>query len=357
MFEDYNSNLKSVSNWDTALKEFLFWTTQNWAEGAALALSPAAANIVIKSPQSVVNNIRDEFYGYSIYRVDGQLLAPEFANTSRQSNIFTLTPKNTNHGIYGAIFYLVQKEHAIIIDNTTLFNDIIYDLEPGYRQERIKILGYISTAWDGSFDIPGFVFDQAQITNWSTWTDHNLGDIVKYKEFYYSAKAFIAGEEQFDSSNWTKLAEKPKAGLLPNWDYKAEQFTDFYDLDTDNFDAAQQRIAQHLIGYQNRQYLENIIKDDVSQYKFYQGMISDKGTQNVLSKLFDTLSADDQDSLTFNEEWAVRVGEYGAVDAFSEIEFKLDETQFKLNPQPIELVSNIDTTVVDFVYRQLPCVH
>ena len=354
VFEDYNSNLKSVSNWDTALKEFLFWTTQNWAEGAALALSPAAANIVIKSPQSVVNNIRDEFYGYSIYRVDGQLLAPEFANTSRQSNIFTLTPKNTNHGIYGAIFYLVQKEHAIIIDNTTLFNDIIYDLEPGYRQERIKILGYISTAWDGSFDIPGFVFDQALITNWSTWTDYNLGDIVKYKEFYYSAKAFIAGEEQFNSSNWTKLAEKPKAGLLPNWDYKAEQFTDFYDLDTDNFDAAQQRIAQHLIGYQNRQYLENIIKDDVSQYKFYQGMISDKGTQNVLSKLFDTLSADDQDSLTFNEEWAVRVGEYGAVDAFSEIEFKLDETQFKLNPQPIELVSNIDKTVVDFVYRQLP---
>jgi nucleoside-diphosphate-sugar epimerase len=57
------------------------------------------------------------------------------------------------------------------------------------------------------------------------------------------------------------------------------------------------------------------------------------------------------ESLTFNEEWAVRVGDYGATAAFDEIEFVLDESQFKINPQPVELVTSVDVSVNDFVYR------
>ncbi len=354
IFDSYNPTLKLVTNWNTSLKEFLFWTTQNWDVGAVLALSPAADQLVFRSENSVVNDILDPFYGYAIYRVDGQLLTPNFTNAVREGNDFSLNPTGTNHGIYGAVLYTIQKEHALILDNVTLFNDVIYDLEPGYRQERIKVLGYVSTNWNGSFNIPGFVFDQAKINEWELWTDYQLGDIVKYKEFYYAAKKFLPGTEKFNADDWAKLEEKPTSRMLPNLDYKAEQFTDFYDLDSDNFDAEQQRLAQHLIGYQNRQYLENIIKDDVSQYKFYQGMIIEKGTQNVLSKLFDVLSADDQESLSFNEEWALRVGEYGAVDAFEEIEFKLDEKLFKLTPQAIELTTDIDRETVDYVIRQTP---
>lgn len=354
VFDSYNSNLKAVTNWKTSVREFLFWTTQNWRVGSVLALSPAGQELIFTSNQEVVNDIKDPFYGYKIYRVDGQLLEPNFANVLRTGNDFNLSVKNTNHGIYGAVLYTVQKEHALVIDNNTLFNDVIYDLAPGYRQERIKVLGYISTNWNASFNIPGFIFDQANIKNWEIWTDYNLGDIVKYKEFFYSAKNFTVGKEFFDFNDWYRLEEKPESQLLPNWDYKSEQFTDFYDLDTDNFDSEQQRLAQHLIGYQKRQYLENIIKDDVSQYKFYQGMIVEKGTKNVFSKLFDTLSADDQDSLTLNEEWALRVGEYGAVSAFEEIEFKLDEKLWKLVPQVLELVPNKDTKIFDYVIRQEP---
>ena len=350
VFDQYNSQLKSVTNWETSINEFLFWTTSNWGDGSALSLSPAASKLVITSDKSVVDDIRNSFYGYKIFKVDGQLLEAENTSTFREGNQFTLVPENTPHGIYGGIFYLVQKEHVLLLDNTTLFNDVIYDQEPGYRQERVKVIGYVTTNWNGGFSIPGFIFDQAVIKDYEPWTDYNLGDIVKYKEYYYSAIKFIVGSESFVSSEWTLLREKPTPELLPNWDYRAEQFTDFYDLDTDNFDSEQQRLAQHLIGYQNRQYLENIIKDDVSQYKFYQGMIIEKGTQNVLNKLFDVLSADDQESLTFNEEWAVRVGEYGASNVFDEIEFKLDESSFKLNPQPIQLVNEFPITT-DLIYR------
>jgi len=353
-FEDFNNTQGVVYNWETTINEFLFWTTQNWKLGSIIALSPSAYSLSLALNLATVNDIKDLFYGYNLFREDGQKLEPEFTSIAREDSLFSVRSKNTNHGIYGATFYLIQKEHVVVIDNSTLFNDTIYDPETGYRQERIKIAGFITQNWNGGFDIPGFVFDAATVSQWSAWTDYALGDVVKHKEFYYSAKSFLPGIDVFKAEDWIMLKEKPTSKLLPNLDYKTEQFRDFYDLDTDNFDVQQQKFAQHLIGYQKRQYLENIIKDEVSEYKFYQGMIQEKGTQNVLNKLFDVLSADNQESLTFNEEWALRVGEYGASDSFEEIEIILDQTKFKVNPQPYELVQTVDQSIVDFVIRQSP---
>jgi hypothetical protein len=353
VFDDFNNNLSSVANWITSIKEFLTWTGQNWATGSTISLSPSANKLTFSSTNAVVDSVVDSFYDYGIFKLDGKKLDPEFINVYRSEGLFTISPSvESAVGIYCATLYLVQKEHVVMFDNTTMFNDTIYDKETGYRQDRLKILGYVTSQWNGSFETPGFVYDQLKINSWEPWTDYKLGDIVKYKEFYFSARTFIPGKETFDYEDWFLLENKLESKLLPNWDYKAEQFTDFYDLDTDNFDVEQQRVAQHLIGYQKRQYLENIINNDVSQYKFYQGMIVEKGTKNVFNKLFDVLSADNMESLAFDEEWAFRVGEYGAVDSFDEIELLLNEKEFKINPQPIELVDAIDPTIIDFVYRQ-----
>ena len=407
IFDDYNNSLNAVTNWETSAKEFMFWTTQNWSTGedkwdewipnvqttvgnivryngdyyrairtsepysifleenfvkldglstigsSVISLSPAAAKLTFSIPYSIVDDIKNEFNGYEIFRVDGTPISPTFLNSFREDNAVSYTPQ-VQDGIFGATFYLIQKEQVVILSNTTLFNDTIYNPESGYRQERIKVSGYLSINWNGSFNAPGFIFDQAKINDWQAWQDYNLGDIVKYKEFYYSASAFLPGVESFTSSDWIKLDNKPTPKLLPNWSYKASQFADFYSLDSDNFDITQQKMAQHLIGYQKRQYLENIIQNDVSEFKFYQGMIVEKGTQNVLNKLFDMKSANGQESLQFYEEWALRVGQYGASGAYENIEFILDENEFKNNPQGFELVSRIDPNKVDFISRQSP---
>ena len=353
-FEFFNSELSTVIDWATSVKEFVFWTTQNWAAGSAITLSPSADELKFLKEFSVVDNIYDNFYEYGIYKQDGEALDPLFINTVRKNNEFILRPKNTADGIYHATLNLVQKEHVVILDNNTVFNDVIYDQVQGYRQERIKVIGYRTGAWQGDFNIPGFIYDRAEVSEWTSWKDYTLGDTVKYKEFYYSAKTSVPGTEQFDTAQWYRLNNRPESKLIPNWDYKANQFFDFYDLDTDSFDVAQQDVAKHLIGYQRRDYLENIINDDVAQYKFYQGMIRDKGTQNVLSKLFDPLSSANKDSLEFYEEWAIRLGTYGASSAFEEVEFLIDESKLLINPQPFELVNSIEQSINDFVYRILP---
>ena len=418
IFDQFNNNLIDVLNWETSAKEFLFWTTQNWSTGqdkwdewdatvqiayknivryngeyyqairnvpagiipsetdqysasiddiqyytkldglstigsSVISLSPSAYKIVFESELTVVNDIRNQFYDYEIFSVEGLPIDPNTLNFYREGNVFSYSLEN-NEGIYGATFYLIQKEQVVIINNNTIFNDLIYNPSTGYKQDRLKISGYVSIDWNGGFNAPGFILDQAKIQDWIPWSDYVLGDMVKYKEFYYSANSFIPGSFEFDPAKWSRLQNAPSSRLIPNWSYKAAQFVDFHNLDNDNFDYDQQRMAQHLIGYQKRQYLNNIIKDDVSEFKFYQGMIIEKGTQNVFNKLFDALSANNQEGMEFYEEWALRVGRYGASSSYESIEFILDETQFKTNPQGFELTNNTQNNVTDFVIRQRP---
>jgi len=354
VFDKFNNGIGEVANWRTSIREFLFWTTQNWASGTAISLSPSAERIQFTSSQGYVDSLLDNFYDYSIKKADGQKLDLEYLRTFRQGNDFKCDVRNTADGLYNLQINAVQKEHVVILDNTTTFNDKLYDRSSGYRQERIKVVGYRTGNWDGTYNIPGFIFDQATIKQWEPWTDYNVSDVVKFKTNFYSAKSFIPGTQDFDSNSWTILDSAPSTELYGNWDYKATSFSDFYELETDNFDAEQQKLAQHLTGYQSRQYLANIIPDDVSQYKFYQGMIHHKGTGQVLENLFNRLDRKESEILDFKEEWAIRLGSYGSTNAFSEIEFKLQEEEFRLNPQPFEIVEEIPADVNDFNIRVRP---
>ena len=230
------------------------------------------------------------------------------------------------------------------MNNTTMFNDLIYDPTTGYKQDRIKISAYVSSNWYGGFDVPGFVFDEATVTNWESWKQYYMGDVVKYQSFYYSAKSFITGTEIFDSAQWNRLSKKPEPKIIPNWTNIATQFTDFYSLDDDHFDNSQQMMAQHLVGYQKRQYLSNIIQDNVSEFKFYQGMIREKGTQNVFNKLFGVLAYGGKENLTFNEEWLLRVGQYGANSSFEEVE---DEKFHSLRESYVKIAEELEKYVDD----------
>jgi len=349
-FDQFDRQTELVANWQLSAKEFLFWTTQNWDEGSVISLSPASKKVVVNSQFSTTDNVIDNLYAGGVLKEDGDTLDKNFLRITRKSNRFELFTKNTINGIYFAKIPLVQKEHVCLLDNSTDFNDLIYDPPSGYKQDRIKVLGYL-TDWDGSLNIPGFVFDEAYTKEWTPYTDYAMSDIVKHKQFYYTANTKLKGTAQFNADDWRRLDQRPSSNLLANFDYKGNQFADFYDLDTDNFDSQQQKTAQHLIGYQPREYLRNIINDDVSQYKFYQGFIREKGTANSLNKLFDALASADKESLDFYEEWAIRKGQYGAVDTFDEIEYRLDESKFRLNPQPILLTDESANTASDLVYR------
>lgn len=348
-FDYFDTDTNEVINWTNSAKQFLYWVAQGWSDGTTLRLSPAAYELNFKQDYAIVDDIYDNFYKYSLQNENAQPLQRNFSSILRDKNSFSLKIKNSTNGIYNLKLPLVQKEHVILIDNETIFNDIIYQPSTGYRQERLKVIGYRSDNWDGSLNIPGFIYDDAKVTEWEPWQDYEIGNLVKHKEFYYVALYQVSGAVDFNYNYWLRLNDKPESQMMTNFDYRINQFTDFYDTESDSFDSSQQRLAQHITGYQKRDYLANIINDDISQYKFYQGMIQDKGTRNSIDNLFNSLKGNDE-TIQFYEEWAVQNGRYGS-DTSSQIEIVLKQDEMRESPQSIEILDYIPNDLFDTVYR------
>ena len=120
-FDTFNKELEEIENWALSAKEFMFWSTQNWDNGAVLTISPSARQIYFEKPFTVVDDIYNNFYDYSLLQADGKRLLADFATTERDNtNQFGIYVKNTDQGIYHLKIPVIQLEHAVVIDNLTL---------------------------------------------------------------------------------------------------------------------------------------------------------------------------------------------------------------------------------------------
>lgn len=341
-FEDYDSDLKAAKNWTTSCKEFLYWTQHNWANGALISVSPSSQKISIKFDIGVPENLLDGFYNYKVYGSSGNILSPSFINFNRSYQSLQVETTNTDDGIYLLKVHLVLKEHVVVFDDRSVFNDVLYDKTTGYRQERIKARGFRTVDWDGDYTSPGFLYDAVNIKDWQPFVDYKLGDIVSFKGKYWTSQQNHTSEETFEETYWYILDLVPAKGLIPNFDFKINQFDDFYNLDADGLSSSQRDLGRHAIGYQTREYLQSLAEDDVTQFSLYQGFIREKGTSNAVVKIFDKLSKTDDDSIILNEEWAFRIGSFGGTDQLKQVEFDIKKTNLQLNPQPV-IVLPLDT--------------
>ena len=344
IFDKFSNEIKEINNWETSAKEFLYWTRQGWAPGSAITLSPGAAGFVLATDNSVISKFQNSLGQYSVLDSAGRAIETQYISTKRVGNKFSIAVKNTEAGIYNISMNAVQKEQIILFDNITVFSDIIFELVTGFRQQRLKLVGWKTGDWNGDYYSPGFIFDEAKVDRWIANTDYQIGNTVEYANgFYVSKKNHNSGTE-FDFEKWTKKKSKPSAQLIPNFDYKISQFNDFYNLETNNFDETQQKLAQHLTGYQSRSYLENLFLNDVSQYKFYQGFIREKGTQNAIDRLVKAKFYGENINLTVYPEWMIKVGEFGNLDGSKSIQLTLSDNNFTSNAQSIELLNDDNDT-------------
>ena len=344
-FNKYSNEIKETLNWQNAVKEFLFWTTQEWAPGSAITVSPAAQGFELDTENSIVGKLRNLAGDYSLLDAGGRKIPIRQVSTKRIGKTFDIEIKDENTGLYNIILNTVQKEHIIIFDNKTVFADIIHEPTTGFRQQRLKVVGWKTGGWNGDYYAPGFMFDSANVTYWTANTDYKIGDSVEYQGKFYVAKINHGSGNKFDNANWILKNAKPRAQLIPNFDYKISQFNDFYNLETNNFDESQQKLAQRLIGYQSRDYLENLFVNDVSQYKFYQGYIREKGTKNAIDRLLKAKYEEQDISLDLYPEWMLKTGQFGNVDRIENIQIRLDDDKITANPNSFELLNTSNETV------------
>jgi len=344
-FDKFSNEIKETLNWTNAVREFLFWTTQEWEPGSAVTVSPAADGFELDTNNSIVGKLRNLEGDYSLLDSGGRKIDVREISTKRIGKTFELGVKSDTVGLYNIALNTVQKEHILLFDNSTVFADIIYEPFTGFRQQRLKLVGWKTGSWNGDYYAPGFIFDAAQVTYWLANTDYKIGDSVEHQGKFYVAKSNHNSGATFETVYWTLKDEKPAPQLIPNFDYKISQFNDFYDLETNNFDESQQQLAQRLIGYQSRDYLENLFVNDVSQYKFYQGYIREKGTQNAIDKILKAKYEGEDITLDLYPEWMIRTGNFGNTDTVENIQVVLKDSEITADPQSIELLDTSDDTI------------
>ena len=343
-FDKFSNELGVITNWETSAKEFLYWTRQGWAPGSAITLSPAGKGFELETQNSTIGKLRNLLGEYSVLDAGGRSISKKQISTKRVGTTFDIECTDLEKGIFNVVLNAVQKEQIILFDNVTVFNDIIFQLSTGFRQARLKLVGWKTADWNGDYYAPGFIFDEATVSVWSANTDYAVGDTVEYQSKFYVSKTNHNSQSKFDYTQWYKKDSKPAAQLIPNFDYKISQFQDFYNLETNNFVEGQQRLAQQLTGYQSRDYLENLFVNDITQYKFYQGYIREKGTQNAIDRLLKARFQGENISLSLYPEWMIRVGEIGNADNQQSLQITMDDNKFTSNIQSIEILDNPTNT-------------
>lgn len=339
IFDTYDAGLGTVRNFTLSVQEFLTWAKQDWEPGNILVLSPIVDTISIFSQNFVVDHIDNYAYGSQVVGTNYNIIRNNDFTVLRDNKRTTIT---TISGQTIALIRLnlVQYEHVLLLDNISIFNDILYKPEVGNRQQRIKLLGSVTNSWDGELTPPGFVYSNGEVDSWQANYDYKKGEIVQYKSRFYSALQDIEGADSFNFNYWTRLDSSFREGLLPNFSQNAAKFIDIYDVDLLPYDENLTVYSNSLIGYRTRSYLDNLGLDPVSQIKFYQGFIRDKGTMNAVTAFERGIFNNVENAIEVYEEWGARLGVYGSIDNNPEYSFVLRNSLVDNNPLLYQMVDS-----------------
>ena len=349
VFQGRVGSIGETKTWLMSAKEFLTWERQGWAVGNLIVLAPAFDMVELVLDNATIGKIPPRYKKSRLLDQNFNTISNKDVEISRVGNSVQIKSlSNTTIGL--TVLDEVQFDHVLVPNNTTVFNDVIYQPELGNRQGRIRLTGFKTNNWNGTLAPGGFIVNQDNVQSWKSSTDYRKGSLVKFKTNYYTALNNITGTVTFDESQWQELDyDTVKKGLLPNFANTATGIEKFYDIDDINLESDRDQLSKSLIGYKNREYLDNLGLDDTSQIKFYQGFIQEKGTLNSINALTKASFNNLTSNLDFYEEWAFRTGSYGVLDRNQVIEIQTNDNDYTNTKSIVKLLTSNETAPVDIL--------
>ena len=349
-FIEMDPNLNELKDWKLSAREFLYWAQQGWKPGSILVVSPVSNKLNAITNGSVTQGIEDSQFGSKVVDQNFNLIKNNNYTVYRTPTEFKLELQDAASVIGYVKVALVQYEHTLVFDNTTVFNDVIYQPESGNRQFRLKLIGQRTANWNGSLSPEGYIYNSGTVVKWNQGTDYLQGDLVQYKDQYYTALVDVAANTTFQFQYWQVLpASAIQKGLLPNFSTLAVESQGYYDSYAKIRDKNQLAYSHALIGFRERQYFADLGLTETSQIEFYKGYIAQKGTKNAVDAFTKVTINNLTSNIALYEEWAMRVGEYGALGSNPYVEIALDEKTFGVNPSVASFVDAADDNLADGV--------
>jgi hypothetical protein len=222
-----------------------------------------------------------------------------------------------------------------------VFNDLIYDPVTGARQSRVNVTAVINSDWNGQLDAQGFIYNNdATVENWSSNKKYAKGEIVIYKNNYWSAQTIVQPKIEFDYGDWVKSDyTKIQRGLLQNLPNFSNQLANSYSINDANLETDQDLVAYGLIGFRPRQYMSALNLNDISQVNVYQQFLKDKGTIRSVQLIGNAKTNKEVAEYDLYENWAILQGTYGANANKSFVELRLNEADLNADPATVQIVN------------------
>ena len=327
-----------VLDWLQMAQEFVYWTQQGWAVGTIINLNPAATSISVDQPLSVVDSIKTYSPTDIILNQNRQPLSTGNLVIERVNNFFKVNSL-TNDTINFINLRFTAFEHIMVLDNRSIFADLIYQPVTGARQNRILVSGNLSGDWNGTVNAPGFVLNQDNIPEWIPNLKYAKGEIVLFKNEYWSASTIIQPSQEFNYNLWIKSDYGAiQKGLLPNAANASDQLATAYSVFDANLESEVDLFSYGLIGFRPREYMQALNLDDVSQVNLYQQFLGSKGTIQA-AELFSLADLGKEVAqYDIYEYWAILRGQYGATANRSYFELRLNEALLPSDPSLVQVV-------------------
>lgn len=263
---DFLSNADEFSNgfvdWDTEISRVISAQYANIISGTGVLFNPFRNNIWFNNTFGVVSSFVpqgiDRNISSNVYDINGDVIDYSSLNIFRFDNkcqiSSSLVPMNN------IVLSLDEYQHIIVFDNyvgsNTRYN-LIYDKKYGTVISRLKLITQCSRN-NGKPVLNGFYLNNNQ---YNKNIENNINTIEK-----------------------------------------------LYDIDSYDNDEIFERV-QSLIGYKNRNYLEDLEYTNKTQFNFWRGTLKNKGTVSSI-KSFNNPKNYGNDAKIF-EYWAYRVASYG----------------------------------------------
>ena len=325
-------------DWTQMSQEFLYWSNQGWGPGSIINLNPCSRKFSIERTGAVVDSIANQTIENLILDQDRRPLDVRNLIVERLENSFSITSA-TAQTINFAKIKFTNYEHIVVLDNVSIFNDLIYSPGTGARQNRINVVAFTTTDWNGTLDAQGFVLNENNVQEWQPNRKYTKGEIVTYKNQYWSAQTIVQPKLEFDYTDWVKSDyTKIQRGLLPNLANKADQLANTYNTQTANLERDNDLLSYGLIGFRPREYMTALNLDDVSQVNLYQQFLKSKGTTLSAEVFTGANLAKEIADYQIYENWAVQRGVYGANANRSFFELRLNEALLQSDPSSIQVV-------------------
>ena len=347
-----------IIDWTQMAREFLNWVGQSWTVGSLINLNPGADILKLEKPFAVVESLQNENINDILLNQNFQpLFGKDYAVERLDNELKLVGLNNQTFSFLNARF--TSYEHIIVFDNTSIFNDLIYDPITGARQNRLLVNGNTVFDWNGTLDAQGFILNQENIKQWVPNQPYTKGQIVLYKEAYWSATRLLAPNAEFVFADWIKSDfDRIQTGLLPNLATKAENIKENYNINTANLESDATLLGLGLIGFRPRQYMQNLNLDDISQAGLYAQFLGRKGTLGAAEQFKSANLGKEEAEYFIRENWAIQRGIYGANANRSYFELRTDESKLLSNPSTIAVVDPGDITtanqqvLVDDIWKQ-----